>query len=1052
MASPQPRTLTVAPRGRGAHRRIADAVRAATPGDMVLVAAGHYAETVVLDRRIALAPADGPGTVTLTAPPEGGPALVATGRECVVHGLLVRGTDPDGPAVRVTPGGGLMMTACTVSGGRIEIQGDRTAPPTPRYGEAAPATGPNAGGPTATSLPGHDGLDAGHRHNGQPDGPQPSSNPSAPPGTVGEVGAAGPAAAHAAAGGAADAQAGAGTVASADSSTSATPGAAPAGNAQPPTTGPAPDAIGRPGPGETSHPNGATHPNGLGPADARPEPGPAAHGPAPADAPRTGQTGPGRTGPSFPTWDDLTEPGGSRVVTAALLRNCLVEGARQAALYLTGDARARVEDMTITAVEGTGIVLSGTAQLDVARLRLDGTSGSGIRLRGSARLRLASSILHRPGRSGLLLEDGSQASADDVRLDTVGEAGVHVTGNAQAELVDCRVTGTVTGLAVRDGGRLAARDCAITAASANGLLATDAARVELVDCRLDRCGFSSIHLSGTAVAVLSDCRVRGGAEHGVHLTGSTRLEMSDCGISGVAMSGIAVTEQATATVVGCRVADSGSGLLLASPRTAQIVHCTVTDTGHVGVEVAEGGGAVLDGIRVLRSGAAGVVVNTGADARIEGGSVTDAAGCGLVVWTDARPAVTGLRVERPAKNGIYVAHGAGGVFTSCDVVRAGYPALHVGAGSDPVFRRCAVRDCADAVGHDDGAIPTFEDCALGDGTPATPATPPGTAAPPAAPAPPAPAPPAPGGAPAGSPTGSPAGAPGGPAVPQQAGSPAEPPPPPPQETLEDLLEELNGLVGLERVKHDVSSLVKLMQTVQRRKEAGLPSPPLSRHLIFAGNPGTGKTTVARLYGRILAALKLLRSGHLVEVDRRDLVGEYVGHTGPKTAAAVNRALGGVLFIDEAYSLVPVGVGNDFGLEAIATLVKMMEDHRDDLVVIAAGYPGDMDRFLAANPGLASRFTRTLLFQDYGAEELVAIVQHQAQQHQYELSDPAREKLLALFARMPRDVGFGNGRFARQVFQEMTERQAQRVAELADPTPGQLVALEVEDLPPFDIPG
>ncbi|MEV5411196.1 right-handed parallel beta-helix repeat-containing protein [Thermopolyspora sp. NPDC052614] len=1022
MASPQARTLTVAPKGRGAHRRIADAVRAAAPGDMVLVAAGHYAETVVLDRRIALAPADGPGSVTLTAPAEGGPALVTTGRECVVHGLLVRGSDPDGPAVQVAPGAGLMMTACTVSGGRIEIQGHRTPPPAPtpdpatRYGTATPAgADPNPDDRTGPPSPNavHNGNDDGNRQGDRAGGGWPGADPvaTAPLGTAPSITDQSKAAAQLGAH--------AGEAANMHAADHADPGRP---GADPPAP-PAPDATGQAGPGWMAHPNG------IGPADTRTGAGPSA-----VDAPRAAQTG-----PNFPTWDDLTEPGGSpHVVTAALLRGCVLEGARQAALYLTGEARARVEDVAITAVEGTGIVLSGTAQLDVVRLRLDGTTGSGIRLRGNARLRLASSILHRPGRSGLLLEDGSQAAADDVRLDTVGEAGVHVTGNAQAELVDCRVTGTVTGLAVRDGGRLAARDCAIIAASANGLLAADAARVELVDCRLDRCGYSSVHLSGTAVAVLSDCRVRGGAEHGVHLTGSTRLEMSDCGISGVAMSGIAVTEQATATVVGCRVADSGSGLLLASPRTAQIVHCTVTNAGHVGVEVAEGGGAVLDGIRVVRSGAAGVVVNTRADARIEGGSVADSAGCGLVVWTDARPTVTGLRVERPAKNGIYVAHGAGGVFTSCDVVRAEYPALHIGAGSDPVFRRCGVRDCAEAVGRDDGAIPTFDDCTFGSDT--APAT--------GSPTPPAPAP----AADAGTPTASPVPSPGGPAVPPQgAGSRSDAPPEPPQETLEELLEELDGLVGLERVKHDVSSLVKLMQAVQRRKEAGLPAPPLSRHLIFAGNPGTGKTTVARLYGRILTALKLLRSGHLVEVDRRDLVGEYVGHTGPKTAAAVNRALGGVLFIDEAYSLVPVGVGNDFGLEAIATLVKMMEDHRDDLVVIAAGYPGDMDRFLAANPGLASRFTRTLLFQDYASEDLVAIVEHQAQQHRYELSDPAREKLLGLFERMPRDVGFGNGRFARQVFQEMTERQAQRVAELADPTPGQLVVLEIEDLPPFDTP-
>jgi SpoVK/Ycf46/Vps4 family AAA+-type ATPase len=244
----------------------------------------------------------------------------------------------------------------------------------------------------------------------------------------------------------------------------------------------------------------------------------------------------------------------------------------------------------------------------------------------------------------------------------------------------------------------------------------------------------------------------------------------------------------------------------------------------------------------------------------------------------------------------------------------------------------------------------------------------------------------------------------------------------------------------------VSSLVKLMQTVRRREEMGLAPPPLSRHLVFAGNPGTGKTTVARLYGRILAAVGLLERGHLVEADRSSLVGEYVGHTGPKTARVFEQARGGVLFIDEAYSLTQYVGSNDFGQEAIATLVKLMEDHRDDVVVIVAGYPKEMEVFVRSNPGLASRFNRTLLFEDYGTAELVSIVEHQASQHQYELTASAREALAAYFDALPKGRGFGNGRAARQLFQAMTERQAYRVAELADALESDLTTLKPEDLP------
>jgi SpoVK/Ycf46/Vps4 family AAA+-type ATPase len=177
-----------------------------------------------------------------------------------------------------------------------------------------------------------------------------------------------------------------------------------------------------------------------------------------------------------------------------------------------------------------------------------------------------------------------------------------------------------------------------------------------------------------------------------------------------------------------------------------------------------------------------------------------------------------------------------------------------------------------------------------------------------------------------------------------------------------------------------------------------------------------------------------------------LVGEYVGHTAPRTHALFRKAIGGVLFIDEAYSLVPTGQGTDFGQEAIVTLVKLMEDHRDEVVVIAAGYPSDMDRFVDSNPGLASRFTRSLTFADYDTAELVRIVAQQAKAHQYRLADRTSEALMEYFSTVLRDVRFGNGRAARQVFQDMTERQAQRVADIAAPTQDDLMELGPADLP------
>jgi AAA+ superfamily predicted ATPase len=204
--------------------------------------------------------------------------------------------------------------------------------------------------------------------------------------------------------------------------------------------------------------------------------------------------------------------------------------------------------------------------------------------------------------------------------------------------------------------------------------------------------------------------------------------------------------------------------------------------------------------------------------------------------------------------------------------------------------------------------------------------------------------------------------------------------------------------------------------------------------------------VARLYGEILASLGVLEQGHLVEVARVDLVGEHVGSTAIRTQEAFDRARGGVLFIDEAYALAPEDSGRDFGREAIDTLVKLMEDHRDAVVVIVAGYTAEMQRFLESNPGVASRFSRTITFGDYSPEELLRIVRAQADEHQYQLADDAGEALLKYFTAIPKGPAFGNGRTARQTFESMVERHAGRLAHVTEPSHEELQLLYPEDLP------
>ncbi len=309
-------------------------------------------------------------------------------------------------------------------------------------------------------------------------------------------------------------------------------------------------------------------------------------------------------------------------------------------------------------------------------------------------------------------------------------------------------------------------------------------------------------------------------------------------------------------------------------------------------------------------------------------------------------------------------------------------------------------------------------------------------------------------APAGAPTPTPAPAPnGGERADAGEGMPAGPAPEParpaavaaPPRSLEELLADLDALIGLERVKREIHRQVALLRVEKLRVDAGLKSPTMTRHLVFTGNPGTGKTTVARLVGGIYQALELLSRGHLVEVDRSELVAGYLGQTATKTADVVASAAGGVLFVDEAYSLTNNGSGGDqYGQESVDTLVKEMEDRREDLVVIVAGYPAPMASFIAANPGLASRFRTTIEFEDYSDDELVAILRHLAQGADYELEPEAEQRFREVLARTPRGSSFGNGRYARNALEAAIGHHAWRLRETENPTIEQLRVLVARD--------
>jgi Cdc6-like AAA superfamily ATPase len=284
-----------------------------------------------------------------------------------------------------------------------------------------------------------------------------------------------------------------------------------------------------------------------------------------------------------------------------------------------------------------------------------------------------------------------------------------------------------------------------------------------------------------------------------------------------------------------------------------------------------------------------------------------------------------------------------------------------------------------------------------------------------------------------------------PATPPAAAAPPTPVPDAAR-PIDELLAELDDLVGLAGVKHEVKLVTSLLRVQRIRAERGLPVLDQSRHLIFTGNPGTGKTTVARLLAQIYRTLGVVERGHLVETDRAGLVAGFVGQTAPLVTTRFDEADQGVLLIDEAYSLVRGGE-RDFGREAIDTIVKLTEDRRDRIVVVMAGYPDEMDELIEANPGLRSRFPKVIHFPDYRTDELLLIMDTLGEKGGYHLDPGARARARIWLDSIPRDKGFGNGRTARNLFEHAVSTQALRLGPIDAPSDDQLTTLVADDVPP-----
>jgi parallel beta-helix repeat protein len=482
--------------------------------------------------------------------------------------------------------------------------------------------------------------------------------------------------------------------------------------------------------------------------------------------------------------------------------------------------------------------------------------------------------------------------------------------------------------------------------------------------------------------------------------GATRAEVTLEGLVLKAGDYPAITASNTRlTMTKCQ-ASAGYAAGVSVTDGGQVTATDVKVTGGQYGFVLEDSGGLIDKCEVRDISDDGIIVRLGANPTIRNSTVAGCGYRGIYVYQAGRPTIERCDISGTGDAGISVAHQSSPTITDSWVHDTSGVGIAFGRGCGGLVEGTRVEGTASpGIDIEDGATPTIRVAEATSGTPMVGA-----------------------------------GATEG--LAQQD-----------TEKVEKLLAELDSMIGLASVKGEVRAVIDEIQVNEWRRSAGLAVGGASNHLVFTGAPGTGKTTVARIYGQLLKALGVLPRGDFKEVSRRDLVGQYIGHTAEKTTVAFEQALGGVLFIDEAYTLSrSAGTSADFGQEAIDTLVKLMEDHRDQVAVIVAGYTDDMANFLDANAGLASRFAKTLEFENYSPDELVLIVRRIARNDDYLLGAGLDEALLEWFGQIERDQNFGNAREARKLLEGMRKVQSGRLRALGRmPSRDDLRTLTLDDL-------
>ncbi|MER6396565.1 right-handed parallel beta-helix repeat-containing protein [Kitasatospora sp. NPDC001603] len=727
------------------------------------------------------------------------------------------------------------------------------------------------------------------------------------------------------------------------------------------------------------------------------------------------------------------------------MRGCRVVNPAGAGIVETSTGTSVIEDCVIEHLGSSAVVIGERANPVVRGCVMRDARGNGVCVNGEGRGSIEDCEISATDKPGIALEENSSTRVlRTTVLDT--SIGVYVSSAAQVVLEDCTVSSTRGhGVVLAGGTDPLLRRCRTVRTKGHGIHVTGRSRGRFEECEVAGSELAGILVDESSSPALTRTAVADSAGAGVELTGESAAEFDRLEVRGAAGAGVSVRDGANPLLRRLDIAEvRGHGVEVCREGRGRLESCVLSATGRAALRVADGGNTQVGGSTV-RGGApaagpgraaavAGVEVGPGGVASLRDCDIAEWTGDGVLVEDGGELTMVRARVHGNRGHGVLMAAGSRAALNGCELTDNAGDGLRVDSEEPVRVTGCTVAGnrgsglrqtragsrlaVQDLTSRDNGRADSHGSASAGaeDGPAAVRS--------------------------AGAQDGTGAGDRDDATDPARHSAAAPPPPEPegPQAALQ-------ALVGLEGVKDQVATLVNLNKLARRREQAGMPALPMGRHLVFAGPPGTGKTTVARLYGAILAELGVLPSGHLVEVARADLVASIIGGTAIKTTEVFQSALGGVLFVDEAYTLSAGsgGTGPDFGREAIDTLVKLMEDHRDDVVVIVAGYSDEMRDFLASNPGLASRFSRTVDFRNYSPEELVTIVERSATAHGYELDPVTVDALGTHFTRMPKGADFGNGRAARKVFEEMVDRQASRLAELAEVTDADLPLLLPEDL-------